>query len=530
MGEASRLLATLALNATWQLLVVVTAAAAADLLLRRAPARTRHALWASTVLLAAALPLLAFVPRGAAPVRPPVRLPEAPSLVAAPAVPPAAEASRRFSVSVPGGAGLALIGLLVVAGGLRGTRLLLALGRATRLRRSARKERSAKVNALALECAEALAISPIPVLSAPGLDGPITVGALRPVVLLPPGFASAHDDDAIRAALGHELAHVKRRDYGLNLAFEAALLPFAWHPAARVLRRRLGETREMACDELASESLLGPRRYARSLVDVASGILRTAPSPALGVDDAGILEDRIRHLLRPHGTSPARRRLGIAAGVALLLATSLFASFAVVEAKPLPAAPAEWRSQMKNVVGAMMLALALPASGDDLTKGLEALKAGDLVVAAASVERAVAANPRDRDALYTLGVIRWQDAYNVLGAAKKAGTLDAERDRLKKTVTLGHDALRKASAIDPNLWAALVYESLLCRLDAELATDPEEARTHLARADEILAKAKQMKASGVTSTAPRADVPMPPPPPPPKRAQALPPPPPPPAR
>jgi beta-lactamase regulating signal transducer with metallopeptidase domain len=326
MGEASRLLATLALNATWQLLVLVTAAAAADLLLLRpAPARTRHALWASTVLLAAALPLLAFVPRGAPPVRPAVRLPEAPSLLAAPAVPPAAEAPRRFSVSVPGSAGLALIALLVVAGGLRGSRLLLALRRATRLRRSAREERSEKVHSLALECAEALAISPVPVLSAPGLEGPITVGALRPVILLPPGFASAHDDDAIRAALGHELAHVKRRDYGLNLAFEAALLPFAWHPAAVVLRRRLGETREMACDELASESLL-------------------------------------------------------------------------------------------------------------------------------------------------------------------------------------------------------------CRLDAELATDPAEARTYLAKADETLAKARQMKASGVTSTAPRADVPMPPPPPPPKKAHALPPPPPPPAR
>jgi alkyl sulfatase BDS1-like metallo-beta-lactamase superfamily hydrolase len=185
---------------------------------------------------------------------------------------------------------------------------------------------------------------------------------------------------------------------------------------------------------------------------------------------------------------------------------------------------------MKHVVGAMMLALALPASGDDLTKGLEALKAGDLVVAAASVEQAVAANPSDRDALYTLGVIRWQDAYNALGAARKAGTLDAERDRLKKTVTLGHDALRKASAVDPNLWASLLYESLLCRLDAELATDPAEARTHLAKADEILAKAKQVKASGVSSTTPRVGVPMPPPPPSPKKAQAPPPPPPPPAR
>jgi len=524
MGEASRLLSTLALNATWQLVVVVAAAAAADLLLRRAAARTRHGLWAATVVLGAALPFLAFLPRGGSPVRPAVPLPQAPALLASPAAPVAEEAPRSLSISVPGGAGLAVLTLVLVAGGLRGARLLLAFRRGERFRRLAREETSERVRTIARECAEALVISPVPVLAAPGLDGPVTLGALRPVVLLPPGFAAAHEDDAIRAALGHELAHVRRRDYGVNLAFETALLPFAWHPAARLLRRRLGETREMACDELASERLLGARRYARSLVVVASGIGRPAPSPALGVDDAGILEDRIRHLLRPRGTSPARRRLGIAAGVALLLATSLSASFAVVEAKPLPAAPAEWRSQVKHVVGAMILAIGLPASGDELAKGLEALKAGDLATATASVERAVAASPNDRDALYTLGVIRWQDAWNGLGAAKKAGSLDAERDRLKKTVTLGHDALRKAIEIDRNFWAAQLYESLLCRLDAELATDPAEAKRYAVKSEEIRAKATQMKESGVTSTAPRAGVPLPPPPPP-KKAQAPPPPP-----
>jgi hypothetical protein len=187
---------------------------------------------------------------------------------------------------------------------------------------------------------------------------------------------------------------------------------------------------------------------------------------------------------------------------------------------------------MKHVVAAMVLALGLPASGDELTNGLEALKAGDLATAAASVERAVAANPGDRDALYTLGVIRWQDAWNGVGEARKAGKIAAaDRDRLKKTVTLGHDSLRKALTLDPGFVEAQLYESLLYRLDAELAADEAEAKKYATKADEILAHARQMKESGVTSTAPRAGVPMPPPPPPAKKkSQTLPPPPPPPAR
>ena len=363
--DAGRLLSTLALNAAWQVPAIVAAAAVADLLLRRAPARTRHALWRVALVLAVGLP---------APRRPsragrwPVR-PAAAGSRPSPLVPPrgtggssAAEAhrsgigrrgsrgARARRLAVRGPAGLAAPprpppGVSPAAVRRRGG----AIGEGPRPRAGVRGgARDAPAS---------------PSSAAPGLDGPITVGSASPG--RPPSSRLRLRSRRRRDPRGPRArARAReRRDYGLNLAFEAALLPFAWHPAARVLRRRLGETREMACDELASESLLGPRRYARSLVDVASGILRTAPSPGLGVE-------RRRHPRGPDPPPPpparhaaGRRRLAVAAGVALLLATSLFASFAVVEAKPLPAAPAEWRSQMKHVVGAMVLALGLPANG-----------------------------------------------------------------------------------------------------------------------------------------------------------------------
>ncbi len=526
MNAASQFLSTFALNAAWQLLVVVAAAAAGDLLLRRSAARTRHGLWRVALLLAVGLPLLAGVPRGARSTEPSLALPGVPQVAPSAAAAFPSAAAARLTIPVAGTVGLSAVVLVLVAAAWRGTRFLRALRCASRWRRAAVEGVTGRVGSLMRECEEAFRMDPVPVRTLPGLAGPVTLGAFRPVVLLPPAFAEEQGDDAIRAALGHELGHVKRRDYALNVLAEVALLPFAWHPAALLLRRRLDETREMACDELASEVVLEPRRYARSLVAVATASCRMAPCPALGVNDAGILEERIRHLLRPRDASPRRRRLGFAAGVALLLVTSLLASRAVVEAKPLPAvSQAEWRSQMKNVVSAMVLALGVSGGGQELDKGLQAMHKGDLPAASAIVEKVIAANPANRDALYTLGVIRWQEAYDGVEAARAAGKIDvATRDQLRKCVTSGHDALEKALAIDPTFSDAVAYDSLLFRLEAELAADAAEAKAFLAKAEARLARAKELKTTAGSAAghalplppppAPKKAIPPPPPPPP----------------
>jgi len=71
--------------------------------------------------------------------------------------------------------------------------------------------------------------------------GPITVGAPRPVIVLPESLFQASAADDLIAALGHEMAHIRRHDFSLNVLYQFLFLPLSFHPAARLVRRRIGE-------------------------------------------------------------------------------------------------------------------------------------------------------------------------------------------------------------------------------------------------------------------------------------------------
>jgi TonB family protein len=137
-----------------------------------------------------------------------------------------------------------------------------------------------------------------------GIPGPVTVGAGRPTIILPARLLDPAAGEDLKAALAHEIAHVRRHDYLCNLLAELVLLPVAFHPLAWAIRRRLAESREFACDELAASGL-SRASYARSLVRMAQQIsdltLSAAPGPdyTLGVFDADILEERVMRLLKP---------------------------------------------------------------------------------------------------------------------------------------------------------------------------------------------------------------------------------------
>lgn len=131
--------------------------------------------------------------------------------------------------------------------------------------------------------------------------GPHVVGVLRSIIVVPPDLAA--DEALLRAALLHELAHVRRRDaLGRFVQVIASALMW-WFPLVRLVNRRLDLAREAACDAWALETGDVARpAYARLLVRMAA--LRAAAAPALAMPTA--LDVRVAAVLGP----PARPRIG----------------------------------------------------------------------------------------------------------------------------------------------------------------------------------------------------------------------------
>ncbi|HLL74600.1 MAG TPA: M56 family metallopeptidase [Pyrinomonadaceae bacterium] len=336
------------LNAAWQTAAVAIAAALASRLLARAPARQRQLLWVAALAACVALPFSSLFARVDAAARPTISATaDAPWAQMNPGGTPAATVStdddrgpaverliRRRSQPVSGA--------LTVSRSLAAAFALLVLCRlawlvrawccATRLRRTARaRELTAPMRSALERCRAALGLRrPVEIVCSPLITAPVTLGARRPVIILPDSFYEGRSEETLASVIGHELAHVARRDYALNLACELLLLPVCFHPLAHVIKRRIERARELACDEMVAGRVLPADAYARALVLVAGSLAPRAGSPAaLGVFDADILEERIMRLTRktPRATARGARLLAASAGVLLCLSCLALSTF-----------------------------------------------------------------------------------------------------------------------------------------------------------------------------------------------------------
>ncbi len=156
-----------------------------------------------------------------------------------------------------------------------------------------------RTRAIAARCAEVLGTGPVPIWISNTLASPVTFGARRPVIVVPLHLdADVVPDALLQTALGHELAHVRRRDFAWSMLCEMLTVPIAWHPVIGWLKRNIAVAREMACDDLVAGSLVDRRVYAESLLSIARMAMHgRTPRGALGVVDGGHLQARIDHLL-----------------------------------------------------------------------------------------------------------------------------------------------------------------------------------------------------------------------------------------
>lgn len=146
---------------------------------------------------------------------------------------------------------------------------------------------------------------------------PLTFGFRRSTIVLPAN-ANTWSGDELARAIRHELEHVRREDWLLQLAARAACAFYWPHPLVWVAWRRFCLEAERACDDAvvgASE----PLAYAGQLVSLARSVRSTSLVPALSMATRSKLATRIEAILDPaQRRGPHGRTAAIAAATVLL--------------------------------------------------------------------------------------------------------------------------------------------------------------------------------------------------------------------
>jgi beta-lactamase regulating signal transducer with metallopeptidase domain len=166
---------------------------------------------------------------------------------------------------------------------------------------------------------------------------PMVIGWLSPVILVPASVFSGLTPRQLEAVLAHELAHVRRHDYLINLLQAVVETLLFYHPVVWWVSRQVRIERESCCDDLALAACGDRLGYARALAALEE--LR-APVPRLApAANGGELLARIRRLAGVPAVSPsfAARPSAWLAGA---LVVAFLLSAAAVQSARQPAAPA----------------------------------------------------------------------------------------------------------------------------------------------------------------------------------------------
>lgn len=124
---------------------------------------------------------------------------------------------------------------------------------------------------------------------------PMAMGWLRPVILLPASAMTGLTEEQLRAVIAHELAHIRRYDYLVNLLQSVIETLLFYHPAVWWLSHRIRVEREHCCDDIAVRVCGNRVSYARALTELE--VLRCGSGFMAPAATSGSLPSRVRRLL-----------------------------------------------------------------------------------------------------------------------------------------------------------------------------------------------------------------------------------------
>jgi hypothetical protein len=271
----------------------------------------------------------------------------------------------------------------------------------------------------------------VPVGEVSGLRVPVTIGVVRPAVLLPAGSLAEWSAARVDAVLLHEFAHVRRLDVAAHLVGRFACAVHWFNPLVWGAAKRASRESERACDDEVLRSGERASAYASHVLEIARAAAGwRVPSPAVG--QGSELEGRLLAVLSADARrSPAPRRAALVAVVGIVAVSAAAGTHAGIAAAlsspPAEVAVIEPAAEGRAALQAELMVLLAdehPAVRSAAARSLGELRAVDAVPALTAALRDGVGDVREQAAL-ALGSIESEAAVPALAESLRA---DRHRD------------------------------------------------------------------------------------------------------
>jgi soluble lytic murein transglycosylase-like protein/Zn-dependent protease with chaperone function len=237
------------------------------------------------------------------------------------------EAVARVRASAPEGPGylhLVLLAAWLLGSASMSARLAFGVAQLQRMVRRAQAPEVSWQRTLARLARQVGVQAHVRLLCTDQIDAPVSMGWLRPVILVPFSALTSLPPAYLEALLAHELGHVRRLDYLVNLVQSCVQAALFYHPAVHWVSRRMRIEREHCCDDIAIRISGDALGYARALAEMER-LRAKIPEPALAAN-GGSLMLRIQRITRFQIKHVSPLRAGLTASG--LLASALCLSLA----------------------------------------------------------------------------------------------------------------------------------------------------------------------------------------------------------
>lgn len=129
---------------------------------------------------------------------------------------------------------------------------------------------------------------------------PFVLGYLKPVVIVPAGILLNIPFNQVEVILAHELAHIKRNDFLINIIQSVVELLFFYHPFIYLISKHIRDERENCCDDIALNYCNDSTQYVNALANMESVRMNLSPSAIAFVKKKNSLLKRVSRILKPN--------------------------------------------------------------------------------------------------------------------------------------------------------------------------------------------------------------------------------------